>query len=98
MRRVNHPLSTASFEAAADEVPESKALLMLNQRVADCFMLRAKAVGQAVCDAGLSGQDLQPLLSSLPAVPVFDPILGAHLAEVLFPLIKAIHGNEEEKG
>lgn len=97
MKRANHPLSTALFEATSDEVPDSKALLMLNEAIADGLMLIAQAVGQACCDADIGAPDLQPLLAALPALPTFEPIMGAHLAEVLLPIIRDVAGNEEQK-
>jgi hypothetical protein len=97
MQRANHPLSTALFEATTAEVPESKPLLMLNEAIADGLMLIGQAVGQACCDAKIGATAIQPVLTAFPELPVYDPILAAHLSEALLPVIKGVAASEELK-
>jgi hypothetical protein len=93
MQRGNHPLSTSLFEAASNAVPESKALLMLNESISDALMLSAQAIGQSLCSANIADGTTQPLLDAFPALPTFDPILGAHVANAILPIIKGVAGN-----
>jgi hypothetical protein len=97
MGRANHPLSTVLFQAMAGTSPDAKALLMLNDSIADGLMMIAQKVAQSLCDANIHEFELQPLLASFPPVVTFDPILGTRLADTLLPIMREVSKDDDLK-
>jgi hypothetical protein len=58
-------------------------------------MLSAHAIGQSLCSAKIADATIQPLLDAFPALPTFDPILGARIVDAILPIIRGVAGDEQ---
>ena len=93
-RRLIYPLSTLVYEDSSDILPDARSMLYLNETIVMLNLFSAFAIAQALCDAGIGGESLRPILVTLPVVNTYDHLTAYILSDALMPLLEVLSKNE----
>ncbi|OHT05496.1 hypothetical protein TRFO_26768 [Tritrichomonas foetus] len=94
IKRNMFPISTLIFEDTCDFIPDSLSMLHVNESIALNLFFATIAVARAMCNAGISADVIQPILSTLPVVNTYDPVVAYSLSDILLPLVNSTINNE----